>query len=251
VVTRAREQAGPLCRALEARGAVPVLFPTIVTRAADDPAPLDAALGRLADYAWVVFTSANAVRYVARRMALVGRTGLPPGTRAAAVGSATAQALAEQGIAVAAVPEEFRGERVAAALGAVTARRVLLPSADIGREETASALRAAGAVVDEVTAYHTGPASPDPAGRRALEAGVDAITFTSPSTVRNFVQLVGGAAPRLLRGVVVAAIGPATAEALRDQGLPADVLAAMSTVEALVEAVDGHVARASSARGTA
>jgi uroporphyrinogen III methyltransferase/synthase len=237
VVTRAREQAGPLCGALAARGATPVLFPTITVRPADDPGPVDAAIARLDAYDWIVFTSANAARCFAERMALADRRGLPAGLRAAAVGAATARTLADRQLPVAAMPEEFRGARIAAALGDLGGRRVLLPRADIGREETAAALRAAGATVDDVTVYHTVPAAADPAGRRALEAGVDAVTFTSPSTVRNFVLLLGADARRLVRDSVIACIGPVTAEALREAAFPAPVQPAVYTVDALVDAL--------------
>lgn len=241
VVTRPREQARGLCDALEGRGARTVLFPTIAPRPLADPGRVDAVVGGLAAYAWIVFTSANAVRFFGERLDAAGAA-LPPGVRVAAVGPATARALAGRGLPVHAVPEEFRGGRVAEALGAVAGRHVLLPRADLGREETVEALRARGAVVHDLTVYHTAPAAPDPEGRRALDAGVDAVTFTSPSAARNFATLLGDRAIPLLHGTVVACIGPSTADAVRALGVAVQVQPDVYTVPSLVAALEAHFA---------
>jgi uroporphyrinogen-III synthase len=113
-----------------------------------------------------------------------------------------------------------------------------LPRADLGRPETPEALRAAGALVDEVTVYHTIPAAPDPAGLAGLEAGVDAVTFTSPSTFTNFVALLGDRAGRLLAGAAVACIGPVTSAAVRAAGFPVHVEPPEHTMAGLVDALD-------------
>lgn len=241
VVTRPREQAAPLTGLLERHGARVIVFPTIVTRPAD-PAALDRAIAGLDVYAWVVFPSANAVRFVLDRMAAAGRHGMPAGVRVAAVGSATAAVLERNGIGVDAVPGEFVGTAVPAVLGDLRGRRVLLPRADIGRAETVAALETAGARVDAVTVYHTVPAGPDPAGLAALEAGVDAVTFTSPSTFTNFRQLLGERASALLARAVIASIGPVTSGAIRDAGLPVHVEPAEHTAAALAAALDTHFA---------
>lgn len=239
VVTRSREQAASLCAALRERGATPVAFPTITARPVPDPWPVDAAIAGLGAYDWTVFTSANGVRFFCDRLEAAHRA-FPPALRVAAVGSATAESLAGRGLPVHAMPGEFRGARLAAAMGDLSGRRVLLARADLGREETAEALRAAGAKVHDLTVYLTVPAGPDPEGRRAVEAGVDAVTFTSPSTVRNFLALTGDGALRLLEGAVVACIGPTTAEAARALGLAVQVQPATYTVNALVEALDAY-----------
>jgi uroporphyrinogen III methyltransferase/synthase len=241
VVTRPREQAAPFAALLERHGARVVVFPTIVTRPAD-PAALDRAIAALETYAWVVFPSANAVRFVRDRLAAAGRHGMPAGVRVAAVGSATAALLEQHGIRVDAVPEEFVGTAVPPALGDLRGRRVLLPRADIGRAETVAALEAAGARVEAVTVYHTVPAEPDPAGLAALERGVDAVTFTSPSTFTNFRQLLGDRAAALLGRAVIASIGPVTSAAIRDAGLPVHVEPAEHTTAALAAALDTHFA---------
>jgi uroporphyrinogen-III synthase len=215
-----------------------VLFPTIVTQPARDPEPVRRAIASLEAYGWIVFTSANAVRFFADQLAARPGGRLPPGVHVAAVGSGTAEALAERHMRVDAVPDEFLGSRIAAALGDLTGRRVLLPRADLGRPETPEALRAAGALVDDVTVYHTVPAAPDPAGLARLVAGVHAVTFTSPSTFTNFLALVGARVRDVLAGAAVASIGPVTSAAIRDAGYPVHVEPAEHTMAGLVDALD-------------
>jgi len=238
VVTRAASQAATLRDALAARGAEVVLFPTIVTQAARDPEPVRRAVASVEAYSWIVFTSANAVRFFADHLATRPGGRLPPGVHVAAVGTGTAEALAERHIRVDAIPDEFLGGRIAAALGDLAGRRVLLPRADLGRPETPEALRAAGALVDDVTVYHTVPAVADPTGLARLEDGVDAVTFTSPSTFTNFVALVGRRMEDLLAGAAVASIGPVTSAAIRDAGHPVHVEPAEHTMAGLVDALD-------------
>lgn len=242
VVTRAAAQAAPLREALEARGARVILFPTIVLEPARDPEPVRRAVGALEAYAWIVFTSVNAVRFFAEVLATRPGGRLPPGVHIAAVGTATAAALAERAIRLDAIPDEFLGVRIADALGDLHGRRVLLPRGDLGRPETADSLRAAGALVDDVTLYHTVPAGPEPAGLAALEGGADVVTFTSPSTFTNFVALLGDRAGRLLAGAVVASIGPVTSVAIRGSGFPVHVEPAEHTMAGLVDALDTFLA---------
>ncbi|MDH4043876.1 MAG: uroporphyrinogen-III synthase [Gemmatimonadota bacterium] len=242
VVTRSREQAAAFRAALEARGARVIVFPTIDTRSADDPEPVRRAVAALEAYAWVVFTSVNAVRFFAAPLALRPGGRLPPGVHVAAVGTATAAALAERGIRVDAMPEEFVGVRIPEALGDVRGKRLLLPRSDIGRVETVEALREAGALVDDVTVYHTVPATLDPDGLEALRAGVDAITFTSPSTVTNLVTLLGADTARLLDRVVVASIGPVTSQAIRAAGFPVHVEPLEHTMDGLLDSLETYFA---------
>ena len=240
VITRSRAQATPFAHALAARGAIPVLFPTIDVRPLDDCTALDRVLTGVDQYDWIVFTSSNAVTTVWERLGVLGQTTLPAAARIAAIGPATARALAQRGAPIGAMPTDFRGAAIAGALGDLRGRRVLLPRADIGREETAEALREAGALVEEVIAYHTTPAAPDPAGLAALRGKVDAVTFTSPSTVRNFVTLVGPGAPALLARSLVACIGPVTAAAVTELGLTPPLQAPRSTSEALLDVLEAH-----------
>lgn len=236
LVTRPRAQTDALETALEALGAHPIAFPTIDIRPAPDLAPLDRALEALDRYAWIAFTSANGVAVFFDRLAR--RAGaVPPGVRIAAVGPGTAGALAARGARVDFVPSEFLGERLGQELGEVEGRRVLFPRAAGARETLALELTRRGAAVEDVIVYETLPAAPDPQGLAELERGVDAATFTSASTVDNFFLLLDGRAARLLNGVVVACIGPVTADAARARGLTVHVQPAEHTVPGLVSAL--------------
>ncbi|HEY3279180.1 MAG TPA: uroporphyrinogen-III synthase [Gemmatimonadales bacterium] len=230
VVTRAREQAGDLVRALEALGADVVLAPVIRIEPLEDLGALRTALGNLAAYRWVVFTSQNAVQIVCD-CAAAGAFGR---TAVAAIGTATAAALAARGVTPQLVPDEFVGEALAetlAAHGGLAGSRILIPGAVEGRDAVAVGLRAHGAVVEAIPVYRTVAARPDvPTG------AIDAVTFTSSSTVRHFVDLVGPDAARSGR-FVAAVIGPITARTARDLGL-ADVLEAEPhTVSGIVDAL--------------
>jgi len=240
VITRSRAQAAPLAQALAARGAIPVFFPTIDIRPLEDYAALDRALKHADQYAWIVFTSANAVTAVWERLQALGQTGLAASGRIAAVGPATAAALARRGAPIGAMPADSRGAAIARSLGNLAGRRVLLPRADIGREDTGEALREAGAAVEEVVAYHTTLAATDPGALASLRGKVDAVTFTSPSTVRNFVRLVGPEAGALLSRSLVACIGPVTAAAVTELGLAPPLQAPRATGEALLDLLEAH-----------
>lgn len=241
VVTRAEHQAGSLVEALAARGARVIAMPTIAIEPVDDWAPVDAALRRLHDYDWLVFTSANGVNAVWSRLDALGLS-LPSALRVAAVGPPTGAALEARGVRAPALPMTFRGDALAAAIPGIAGARVLLPRGDIARESTVDALQAAGAIVDQLTVYRTLPAVIDPAHRAALAGGIDAITFTSPSTVRNFALAVGPAAVGILQRAVVACIGPVTAEAVTSLGLPAPLQAPEATTTGLVAALEAGLA---------
>ncbi len=251
VITRTREQSRALAAPLEALGAEVVACPVIAIVDPPDTGPIDDAISRLGGYDWVVLTSANAVqRFLARMEALGHAPSELSATRVAAVGEATARELAARGVEVAfSPPKEFRAEALVeefVARGAGEGWRVLVPRALAAREILPEALRERGAVVDVAPVYRTVAAEPDPAVVARLRDGVDAVTFTSPSTVRNFLALVGAAgleAAELLDGVVLASIGPVTTEALVEAGLRADVEADPSTVPALVDALAARLVR--------
>jgi uroporphyrinogen III methyltransferase / synthase len=242
-VTRPRDD--PRLRMLlEAEGAEVVECPTIRIEEPSDYGPLDAALRGLAGYAWVVFTSRNGVAAVFRRLGVLG---LPltdlSGRRLAVIGPGTAEALRERGLRADVSPAEFRAEALVAALARHPLRgsRVLVPRAAVARDVLPEGLRALGAAVDVVPAYQTGAV--DEGGRieRLLTAaragGLDAVTFTSPSTVRQFVRLAGPNVSRVLDGALVACIGPVTAGAARASGLDVGAVAATYTLAGLVAAL--------------
>lgn len=248
VVTRPREQAGELAQQLEERGAEVVAFPTIALVPPPDPGALDRAVAAASTYDWIVFTSANGVRAFLERLDALGLDVRSlAGVRLAAIGPETGAALGRRLLRAAVVPGEFRAEGLLAALGDedVRGRRVLLPRAAGARAILPVELAARGAHVDEVIAYRAvPPPDADVAGlRAALAAGaIDALTFTSSSTVTNFASLVGTDTLRALAPgrPAVACIGPVTAATARDLGLVVDVEPAAYTVPALIEALTAH-----------
>ena len=240
LVTRAAHQADDLSRRLRVLGAEPVEFPVIAIVPPDDWSPLDAALARLADYDWLVFTSATGVQIFWNRFeAHIGR-GAPhlQIPRLAAIGPATAAALRARGLEPQVVPETYVAEALAQALGDVRGQRILLARADIARKALPVLLRAAGATVDEVVLYRTVPVQSDLALADILAHGpLGAITFTSSSTVRQFIERVGPEGLAALRDVPVACIGPVTAATARELDLRVDAVAQEYTMDGLVAAL--------------
>ncbi|MEW5872182.1 MAG: uroporphyrinogen-III synthase [Chloroflexota bacterium] len=243
VITRPRSQADELAASLRALGAEPVLFPVITIGALEDTTALDGALRRLADYDWVIFTSVNGVQAVWERLEALDLPGIPAGVRLAAIGPQTAAALQARQAAPDYVPEAFVAEAISPGLGDLSGRRVLLPRADIARPALALAIRQAGGIADEVAAYRTLPVSPGEAALQALRAGVDVVTFTSSSTVLNFLGTAALLAEhgldvrRLPGNPIYACIGPVTAATAEQQGLSVAVVAETYTTAGLLEAL--------------
>ena len=238
VVTRPQAQAASFCRKLAEAGAIPVRFPTIRITPMPDTQRLDAALRRLHDYAWIIFTSVNGVSYCWDRLAAVASTRLPASLRMAAIGPATAQALRERHVEPDFVPAEFVAERIAEGLGDVAEQAVLLPRAEAARKTLATLLADQGARVDEIPAYRTLPEAPSPEAFAALEAGVDVLTFTSSSTVRHYATLTAGRARRGAEDALVACIGPITAETARSLGYEVATVADEYTTDGLIRALE-------------
>jgi uroporphyrinogen-III synthase len=237
LVTRPRRQADDLYDLLSAEGAEAILFPTIEIAPLDDPSVLDRALDQLAtgDYDWVIFTSVNGVSACQAQLQHSGRgANIFAAAHIAAIGPATARALQELGVQVDFVPQEYVAERILDGLGNVGGQRILLPRAELARPALAEALAACGALVDEIPVYQTLQPPPDPAGLAALQHGPDVITFTSSSTVRNFVALAGA---EIGPAVTIACIGPITAATARELGLPVHIVARDYTVPGLVQAL--------------
>lgn len=230
VITRPADQAAALADRLRALGAEPIVFPTIRLEPAD-PAPLDAAIRDLDGFDWVIFTSRRGVEALFARLDALRRPAADVARRkVAAIGPATAAALRERGIAPALVPHQYVAEAILAEIGDVRGRRVFLPRADIARKALAEGLAAKGATVVEVAAYRTvGAGDPAP----ALD-DVDAVTFTSSSTVRHFVE--SGAAVGHAR---VVCIGPVTAATAGELGLTVHAIADEYTEDGLIQALEG------------
>ncbi len=250
VVTRSRAQASDLVEALRQAGAVPVEFPTIrVAPPADGYAALDAAVEKVVAvaepaYEWIVFTSVNGVDHFFARLERIGDVRALKGVRLGAIGPATAAALEARGLKPDFVPPEYRAESVVEGLLdlGVKGSRVLIPRAREAREVLPEKLAGAGARVEVVTAYET---MLDDAGasdmKHMLSAGeIDIITFTSSSTVKNFVALLDGFDFSLLpASVTIACIGPVTADTARELGLKVDIVADEYTIPGLVKALTG------------
>jgi len=240
VVTRAAEQAADLVARLEAFGAEAIAAPTIELEDVTPAVALDAALGALESFDWIVFTSARGVAvFFARLYASGGDVRRLGQARLAAIGSATAEALAGRGLRVDLMPPTFRGEALADALAPhVGGRRVLLPRAEGAREVLARMLARAGADVTDVPTYRAKPVAGLPDRVHVLLAAdaIDAITFTSPSTVRAFHALLDGGA-RATGGARIACIGPVTADAARGLGWRVEMEAREYTSEGLTQAL--------------
>src|SRR5438552_10724253 len=253
-VTRGREQAGELVRALEALGAEVVLAPTIRIEPLADLEPLRRALSRLADYRWTVFTSQNTVHVVLERVA---GWGLAPHifaqTRVAAIGPATADALGAAGVRVELVPAGYVAESLVEALAtqdSLGGARILIPRAATARDALPAGLEALGAQVDVIPVYETVREAGDGRALAAelLAGSLDAVTFTSSSTVRHFVELVGrGAAACGRFGTVT--IGPVTAATARELGLTVAVEANEYTVPGLVAALVRYYGEGGTGKG--
>lgn len=240
VVTRAREQASGLAERLTELGAEVIEFPTITVRPLADYSAVDAAVARLADYDWLIFTSVNGVRHFRKRLAAAGRDSRAlAGCRVAAIGPATAEALRGMGIEPDFVPEKYVAESVAEGLLAlgVAGARVLVPRAREAREVLPEELRRAGAAVDVLPVYETLPAGTRRDELLGLldEGRVHCVTFASSSTVENFLSLVPAGTLRAHPAVRLAAIGPVTAKTLEKHGLKCDIMPADYTIPALVE----------------
>ncbi len=250
IVTRAREQAGHLVDQLADLGAEPIEAASIQILPADDSRPLDEACTRLNEFDWIVFTSANGVEAFIQHLVTDSRDIRDlKGVRLCAVGTATADRLIKRGLTVDVIPEEHRAEAITGALQVktnLTGARILLPRADIARDVLPTQLRSAGATVENVTAYRTLYTMPELPGdpdiyQLLLQEQIDAIIFTSASTVKNFVQYLGAeSAADLLRTVPVASIGPVTAEAAQQFGIQTSIIPTKYTIPALVDALVEH-----------
>jgi uroporphyrinogen III methyltransferase/synthase len=246
LVTRAREQAGSTAALLREQGAEPVVVPTIEIHPPSDPAPLETALAvlRAGGYDWVTFTSANGVDRTWAALAAAGFDARAFGaTRVAAIGPATASALERRGLRADVVAQEFRGEVLADAMLSTRCSeraRVLLARAAVARDVLPQMLRDAGWVVDVVPVYETRPTSDEVVERltRELAAGrIDAVTFTSSSTVESLCDRLGEGAAKLLAGPRIASIGPVTTATAVGRGLRVDVTARQYTVPGLIDAL--------------
>jgi uroporphyrinogen-III synthase len=266
LIGRAPHQAGALSSDLRRLGATVLEIPFIEIRKPSSFAPLDTVLRKLSQYHWLILTSVNGVEAMWERMTMLELTkGSLAHLRIAAIGPATKKAIEQRGIDVDVVPKEYLAESVVRSLKSkVKGKRVLLVRAKVARDVIPNELRRAGAQVDVVEAYET--VVPESSRIRLQKALANpkrrphVVTFTSSSTVRNFVELLGGprTAIRLLHTpgwriardhkserhgwvracqIQLASIGPVTSSTLRDFGLDVDIAAKEFTIPGLVEAI--------------
>ena len=233
IVTRARAAASDLVDRLHELGAATVELPVIeIGEPADGGAALREAAGRVGDYDWVAFTSANAVsRFFAALVEVGSDTRALSGARVAAIGPGTAEALAAAGVRADLVPERFVAESLLDAFPDGPGR-VLLPRAAVARDALPAGLAERGWAVDVIEAYRTAVGRPAPEALAAA-AGAHAVTFTSSSTVTNYLAVAGDVPVP----PVVACIGPVTADTARAAGLTVDVVATEHTVKGLVQSL--------------
>ncbi|MEM9915448.1 MAG: uroporphyrinogen-III C-methyltransferase [Planctomycetota bacterium] len=244
LVTRTRQQASELRAGLAELGAEVFEAPTLelVPPSAEDDERLNEAIDHIDEVDWVLLTSANAVDVLAQRLAAKGRDARQlGGVQIAAVGDATTAALWDKlRLRSDFVPEQFSGEAMARQFIVeqdVEGRRCLLLRADIARPALPRLLVEAGAIVNEVIAYQTQkPEALPEAVLDALREGLDWVTFTSSSTVRNLIDLLGEEAS-LLDGVRAASIGPITSQTMRERGLEVAVESEQASIASLIEAV--------------
>ncbi|WP_243362108.1 uroporphyrinogen-III C-methyltransferase [Fundidesulfovibrio terrae] len=243
VVTRSREQASDLVRILEDMGACTWEYPTIDVAPLADTAPVREAVGSLSCFDWMVFTSANGVKYFWHELAAMGLDARAMGgLKVAAIGPATAQALLDRGIKADFVPEKFIAESVVEGLLAlqIGGKKVLIPRAAQAREVLPEELTRAGAQVTVLPVYETKLAQQDPDEVvAAIEEGeIHYLTFTSSSTVDNFFAMIPTDRLAPLRSKVkIACIGPITAATLKKHGFEPDIQPEAYTIPALAKAL--------------
>ncbi|UCG52052.1 MAG: uroporphyrinogen-III synthase [Candidatus Latescibacterota bacterium] len=250
VITRAEHQAGKLAALIEERGGVPLMYPCIAVKPVEDTRELDRSLRSAAngEFDWIVFTSANTVRAVFERL---GDLGVEPASiakaRIAGVGPGTAEEIESLlGLDVALVPDQHEAEGLVKSFSPASGLRIFLPQSDLARPVLAEGLRLAGAVVRVVPAYRTilGSGGVD-VPLLLFRDEIDAVTFTSSSTVDNFMRRLAkeGGDPESLRNVCIACLGRKTARTAETHNLSVTVTAPENTVESLVAALVSYFGR--------
>ena len=231
IVTRAREQAPELSDKLRALGADVIEFPVIEIQPAADTGPLDRAIEHLGDYDWLIFTSVNGVRFFVDRLDASTRDLRSLRARICAIGPATRRAIEALHLKVDLMPDEYVAESLVRAFLSIDLRgkRVLIPRAAVARDVIPVELQKLGAQVDVVEAYrNVAPAHAGPVPK------ADWITFTSSSTVQNYVEIAGRES---LEGMKVASIGPVTSDTARKLGITVDCEANPYTIDGLIAGI--------------
>ena len=253
VITRPQRQVDDLARLLAAQGASPLAFPTISILPPSDWSDLDRAIGQLESYQWLIFTSTNGVHFFFERLREKGRDVRDlKGIKICCIGPATARQIENRGIRVDLVPDEFIAEGILKSFASIniSGQRILIPRACRARDILPENLKKQGAAVDVATTYQTinsGRKKDELA--KLIDAGeVDIITFTSSSTVTNFVEIMG-ADYALPPNIKIACIGPVTAATAKKAGFQIDISREEYTMEGLVQSLINGVQESSSRAG--
>ncbi len=243
IVTRSREQASVFSEMLIDRGATPIEVPSISVVPPSSWAELDKALDEIEMYQGLIFTSSNAIRFFIERLRERGKDiRALKGVMICAVGPKTAEALEQYGLKADLVPSEYKAEGVLAALGGVMikGKRFLIPRAKVAREILPDRLRELGAEVTVAVAYENVKPAGDVERIKKLfeDRRIAAVTFTSSSTVKNFVEILGQKEYKtVLKGAVIACIGPVTAKTAEEYGIKTDIMPKDYTIPALVQSI--------------
>ncbi len=252
MVTRSAEQAEGFAKLLEKEGAIPFLFPTIKTVPVEPDERANEVLSQIENFNAIVFTSVNSVKWF---LNILDKGGIrfPERAKIAAVGAATAAYLSSLGFTVDIIPSEYVAESLVESIGKQlsSGSRVLIPRARITREVIGPELEKMGFLVNELIAYETVP--DDTRVNEAVTAlkkdMVDAVTFTSGSTVKNFFLLLSDKIDlrKVLSSVVIAVIGPITAKAVREANFEVDVIPEEYTMPGMIEALKAYFSKSSKA----
>ncbi len=245
LVTRTRQQASSLSEKIEDLGGEATEFATIKIEKPESYDEIDKAMGEIQKYDWIIFTSVNGVHAFFDRMKKLDfDIRLLHKARLCAIGPSTAKALDDMGFNIEFVPAEYRAEAIVEGLRdkIQPGQHVLLPRADIGREVLISEIEKMGARVDNIHVYRTVVPEQDRNKLMTIlkETQIDVITFTSASTVKNFLQILGEENKGLLENISLAVIGPITEETMVQYGLKADIQAVEYTIDGLVTAITKH-----------
>lgn len=240
LITRPRAQADDFAEKLRSAGFEPIFFPVIQIQPIDHNIALTRFLEKRIGYDWLIFTSANAVDMMFPPDFYPSQAEVRQGVKVAAIGPKTAEALRKRGLDPDFVPEVYVAEAILPGLGNLQGRWVLLPRAEIARNELPEAILKAGGIVHDIPVYRTLPAEENLDGLTALTTGVDIITFTSASTVENFFAICNqnGLDPlNLPKNPLFACIGPVTERAAQDLGFQNLVVAKEYTTDGLLEGI--------------
>ena len=247
VITRAADQAADFISLLADSGADVISFPTIQISPPKSWKAVDRAIAEIAGYDWLLFTSVNGVCMFFERLNRKGGDIRDlKGLRIGAIGPKTSARLEALGLKVDAFPEEYRAEALAEVIGEVRGRRVLLARAEKARDVLPKTLEARGAAVTIATVYRTLQLRRLASGikKRLLDGDMDAVTFTSSSTVEGFMDHFSPAERhRIFRHAKAAAIGPITAATLRHYGIRSAILAKQYTIEGLAKAIERYFSK--------